>query len=112
MAGGSEGNPDPEVTRELLIGPGAQEDLREAYRWYQSQREGLGEDFLLCVEAALSDIQDHPFRYPILYRDLRRCLIRRFPYGLYYLTEDRGVYLLAALDCRRNPALWKSRLSP
>lgn len=34
----------------LVIRPEAERDVQEAYLWYEKQREGLGEDFLLCVE--------------------------------------------------------------
>lgn len=42
-------------------------ELQEAYQWYESQRKGLGEDFLLCIEAAISSIQRSPEMYPIVY---------------------------------------------
>ena len=33
----------------VIIRQQAQEDIESAYNWYEERREGLGEDFLLCV---------------------------------------------------------------
>jgi plasmid stabilization system protein ParE len=44
----------------LEFRPEAEEDLRSAYHWYESQRAGLGEQFLLCIEAALALVRDNP----------------------------------------------------
>jgi len=54
------------MTSPIRIRPEAEAELSEAYRWYEVQREGLGEDFLLCVESCLSDVRRHPELHPIV----------------------------------------------
>lgn len=93
----------------LLIRPEAQADLDEAYHWYEQQREGLGSDFLLCVEEGLEKIRRSPESYPLVHKELRRMLIRRFPYGLFYLVEGERIVLVAAFHARRDPKQWQSR---
>ena len=93
----------------LLIRPEAQADLDEAYHWYEQQREGLGSDFLLCVEEALEKIRRTPGLYPLVYKELRRMLIRRFPYGLFYLVEEEMIVVVAVFHARRDPKQWESR---
>ncbi|MEW6357062.1 MAG: type II toxin-antitoxin system RelE/ParE family toxin [Planctomycetota bacterium] len=97
------------MTYSLVIRPEAEEDLRQAYHWYEEQREGLGEDFLLCVEAALTAIQESPLRYPAIHRDMRRILVRRFPYGVFYCVRRHEVSVLAVFHCRRHPRGWQRR---
>ncbi|HYA42971.1 MAG TPA: hypothetical protein VEF34_16825 [Syntrophobacteraceae bacterium] len=46
--------------RRLIIRPEAEADIQEAYHWYETQREGLGSDFLLCVEDGLEKIKKNP----------------------------------------------------
>jgi len=46
-------NKRTQVTLPLIIRPEAEEDLSESYGWYERQRPGLGDEFLLRVEAAL-----------------------------------------------------------
>ena len=45
------------MSRRLVIRPAAESELSEAYRWYEAQRQGLGSEFLVSVEAALALIQ-------------------------------------------------------
>lgn len=68
----------------LLIRPEAEADIEEAYRWYERQRSGLGSDFLLWVEEGHDKIQKNPEMYRVVHRNVRRLLIRRFPYGIFY----------------------------
>ena len=93
----------------LLLRPEAQADLHEAYHWYEQQREGLGSDFLLCVEEALEKIRRTPELYPVVHKELRRMLIRRFPYGLFYLVEEEMIVVVAVFHARRDPKQWQPR---
>lgn len=56
------------MKRQILIRPEAEVEIEEAYRWYEEQRDGLGSDFLLCVEEGLEKIRKAPDMYPIVYR--------------------------------------------
>ena len=93
----------------VLIRPEAEADLDEAYRWYEQQREGLGADFLLCFEEALEQIRLTPEIYPIVYKQVRRGFIQRFPYGLYYLLESNTIVVMAVFHVSRDPRRWHSR---
>ncbi len=64
--------------------PAAADDVRRAYAWYEQAREGLGEEFLAEVRATMERVLSAPSSYPILHRQTRRALIRRFPYGLFF----------------------------
>jgi toxin ParE1/3/4 len=75
----------------LRLRPEAEADLQEAYRWYEGQRSGLGDDLLLCVEAALQVLQDNPNQFPEVYKEVRRLVLRRFPYSIFYLSRSESV---------------------
>ncbi len=61
------------------------------------------------MEAALSQIKRHPDASPVVHRQIRRALLRRFPYGVFYLLEDTRILVLAVFHAKRSPALWKKR---
>ena len=84
------------------------DEVDEAYAWYQ-QRAGLGEDFLSAVQEVLDRIQQNPQMYGVVYRDVRRGLLRRFPYGVFYRVETNRVLILAVYHSRRDPQGWQSR---
>lgn len=97
------------MTYALLLRPEAEAEVEEAYRWYERQREGLGADFLLCVEEALENIRRAPKTYPIVHKQIHRLLIRRFPFGVFYLAEGQVIVVLAVFHAHRAPRQWQSR---
>lgn len=94
----------------VLIRRDAEEDLTEAFRWYEERREGLGGEFLLCIDAVLESISRHPSFYSVVHRQVHRALVRRFPYGVFYLTEDNRVVVVAVMHAKRAPSKWKDRV--
>ena len=97
------------MSRRLIIRPEAEAELAEAYRWYETHRPGLGEDFLLCVDARLASIQRNPALYPTVHKKVRRALVRRFPYGVFYVSERDTIAVIAIMHLGRSPERWRRR---
>jgi plasmid stabilization system protein ParE len=97
------------VKYRLIIRPEAEDDLKEAYSWYEDKRTGLGRDFLLQVDAGLNFIARNPTIYTIEYKETRKHLIKRFPYKIIYLVEKDQIKVLAVIHGSRRPALIKKR---
>jgi plasmid stabilization system protein ParE len=83
--------------------------MADAAIWYEEQSAGLGHQFLDEAMACLSVIAETPLVYPIVHRNTRRALIRRFPFGIYYRTNASAVMVVAIMHGSRNPQRWKSR---
>jgi plasmid stabilization system protein ParE len=94
---------------QLLVRPAAAADIEEAYRWYEQQKAGLGEEFLLAVDSILRDIVAHPTTYPLIHREARRALLRRFPYVVFFRSYGEIIIVLACMHGRRDPSRWKGR---
>ena len=90
--------------------PEAAADLDEAVDWYESQRLGLGLEFLAEAQRLTERIASSPLQFPILYRDARRALLRRFPYAFFFRATDDSVLIIAVADLRREPSRWRRRL--
>ena len=95
------------MKKQIIIRPEAEADIQDAFLWYEQQRNGLGNDFLLCVEEALSIIRRNPEMYPRVHKNVYRSLIRRFPYGVFYIIEEDRIVILAVFHAKRNPKQWK-----
>jgi len=93
----------------LIIKPLAEIDAKEAMLWYNDKLEGLGREFLLSLDAKINAIQRNPKQFPIKYKNIRRALIDRFPYGIFYIIENETVYIIAIIHTKRNPTTWKKR---
>ena len=95
----------------LILRPEAEEDLLDAYRWYDEQVPGLGPRFLEAVERALGQIERNPELYSVVYEGVRRALISTFPYGIYYSLEAERSVVHAVIHSSRHPRVWQERAS-
>ena len=99
------------MSLELILEPPAIADLTDAISWYKQTRLGLEAEFRLCVEEVIERIHRYPEAYPILTRRLRRALLLRFPYGIFYLSEHCQIRVVAILHTSRDPREWRRRHS-
>lgn len=84
------------------------EFLRAAAR-YESQRSGLGVEFISEVERCIALAAKQPQLCAIIHKNTRRMTMRRFPYSIYFRTEPRRIVVLAVFHGSRDPAIWKAR---
>ncbi len=87
----------------------ARRELDEAGDWYEQERPGLGLEFFGEIERLLSLIAAEPQQFPVVYRDLRKAVARRFPYCIYFREKPRRIVVLAVFHSARNPAIWQQR---
>ena len=85
-------------------------DIKVAYDWYESQRIGLGEDFLLTLEESYAKIARTPKIYQLVYKIVRRKLVRRFPYGIFFVIKTDTIIVLAVMHTKRKPSEWHKRI--
>jgi len=88
----------------------AQQELDEAVSYYNGQVAGLGDAFLLEAVAAIERIRQFPDAWHPLGENLRRCRLRRFPYGLIYHADGTGILIVAVAHTHRRPDYWRDRL--
>lgn len=93
----------------IVFEPEVEAEVDEAYHWYERQCRGLGEGFLAAVRAALDRIQLNPEIHAVVYREVRRALVRRFPYAIYYRIEPDRIAVVAIHHGKRDPKRWQSR---
>jgi plasmid stabilization system protein ParE len=84
-------------------------DVIDALTWYRERGLELGEEFLRALDSCIATIQRLPESHPIVYRDIRRALMNRFPYGVFYVREGNVITVLACFHAKRNPTTWKER---
>jgi plasmid stabilization system protein ParE len=81
-------------------------DLGAGFDWYDEQRSGLGEDFLSVVRATLKGIELHPEMFVSVHGEVRRAIVSRYPFAIFYLVEPKRVVVLRLLHTARDPSLW------
>lgn len=93
----------------------AELEAAEAAIWYDDQRAGLGDDFLTELRHALDRVRDRPAELSRLElyhgrHDVRRCLLKRFPYLVIFVCRPDEVVVVAISHARRRPLYWIERL--
>jgi len=87
-----------------------EQDIAAASEFYEKQSEGLGQYFMDSIFADIESLH----LYAGIHADhfgYHRLLAKRFPFAIYYRTEENLVLVYAILDCRRNPTFIWQRLS-
>jgi len=98
------------MAAEFIVAPEAEEDIAEAYAWYERQRVGLGEDFLSRVDACIQGICRAPQVHAIIHENYRRGLVRKFPYAVFYEFAEDLVTVYCVFHTSRDPEKWRQRL--
>ena len=81
-------------------------DLAAGFGHYEEQTEGLGEKFLATVDSAFDAIERYPQMFVQVHGEVRRALVSRFPYAVFYRVECKRVVVLTVLHTARDPKLW------
>ena len=97
------------MKRRTFVRPEAQNDIREAAQWYEEREVGLGVRFVREVRASLERIADERLTFQIIEQDVRRALLHKFPYSIYFVSDRDAVPVIAVLHQHRRPGTWKSR---
>lgn len=96
------------MSRTVVVRPRAEADIAEAQAWYNAQRDGLGDDL---AEAAIAGLATPAVTPREAYPGVRRVLIGRFPYSVFYAETPDRIAVIAVYHGRRDPARWQERVA-
>jgi len=94
----------------LVVRPEAELDAHEAGVWYEAEQRGLGLRFLAEASAAFARIEEGPLQFPLVLGGVRRAILHRFPFGVFFVLEDDVATVLAITHLHRHSKAWQSRL--
>ena len=86
-------------------------EFAEAVQFYKQRGRDLGRRFSRETRSAIQKIVDHPKRWRVIEEDVRRCLVRVFPYSVLYTIEDGYILIVAIAHGKRQPGYWRHRLA-
>lgn len=98
------------MSYEIIVRPEAAREVQEAFDWYEDKSEGLGLEFLRAADACMASIKRKPLASPTMYQDIRRALLRKFPYVLFYMVKEERIIVLACFHAKRDPIDWMRRV--
>jgi toxin ParE1/3/4 len=96
----------------VLILAEAEHDLDDAFIWYEMNQIGLGKRFFQSVDESVQFLSEDPFMFAEIYNGLRRSLIKKFPYGIYYkvILESKEIQIVGVLHFGRDLKILRRRV--
>ncbi|MDX6559674.1 MAG: hypothetical protein QOF72_2723 [Blastocatellia bacterium] len=88
----------------------ARRELNEAVHYYNAQRVLLGEEFRDEAWETVRRIKEFPQAWHPLGGSIRRCQMRRFPFGVIYEPTELEIVIIAIAHLHREPEYWRTRL--
>jgi len=98
------------VGHPVVFTQAARGELIEAQDWYEREVTGLGRRFRQAIDAVVQRTSQNPLQFPVVFKNVRRAPLRRFPCSLFFVIEEDGVVLvIACFHASRNPVRWQER---
>jgi toxin ParE1/3/4 len=96
---------------DILLTSESEKDIDDSFFYYESQKNGLGLDFISQLQIAFTKISNSPNLYKKRYKNLRTIFLHRFPFTVYYKVEiaQKTCIIVAVLHFKRNPTILKTR---
>src|SRR2546430_11217291 len=88
----------------------ARAEFDEAHDWHEQQKPGLGDQFAERVQEVLDRISPTPEMHQCIHKDVRRAIVRGFPYSVLYRVKTNKISVVAVFHAKRDPAIWQRRV--
>ena len=88
----------------------AREEVSDAYLYYENQKLGLGDNFLENLDDIFNLILDNPNLYPKDFEEVRKALLKKFPFTIYYEIVEEQIFVYSVFHQSRNPENWRQRM--
>ncbi len=102
MGGSEKKLPEEEMSFKIVFSDKADSDFNKIAYWYKSIREGLDDEFILCLEIEIEVVKRNPLLFEKIYENVRKTVLHRFPYNLYYIVEEDKIVVLAIAHQKRS----------
>ena len=93
----------------LRIAALAEDELRAAKDWYEEQAPGTGRRLVEAIDGLLERVRENPRLFPVVHLDIRRAIVPRFPYGVFYRDQPDAILVVGIVHMHRHPDTWMRR---
>jgi len=93
----------------VIFTQAARAELIQAQDWYEGEVPGLGRRFRQAIDTLAERMSANPRQFPVVFKSVRRALLRRFPYALFFVLEEQTLFVIACFHASRDPLQWQRR---
>jgi toxin ParE1/3/4 len=97
------------VSLPVVLRAEAEAEFDDAFDFYDGRKAGLGAEFVAEVQKVFDRVSANPLVHQEVFADIRKGVVNRFPFCVYYRPHSDRVEVLAVLHTSRDPSVWQSR---
>ncbi len=94
----------------IVLRSEAEAEFDEAFDWYDGRGTGLGRAFAAAVQSVFNSISTQPLMHAVVLADIRKAVVRRYPYCVYYRPHQDRIEVLSVFHTSRDPSIWQGRV--
>lgn len=85
-------------------------DFDNSYHFYYKDNPKIADDFFLAINRGFNSIKQNPTTFPFIHKKVRKYVVKKFPFVIYYRVIDSIIQIIAIFHTNRNPEIWNDRL--
>lgn len=93
----------------MIILPFAETDIKETVSYFKEVSDALDSDIILEIDSSFFEIFSNPTAFPIAKYDIRKFVMAKFPFCIYFIDREEALYILSVFHDKRNPRDWQRR---
>ncbi len=94
---------------QIEITPIARAELVAESDYFERNKKGEGKAFAAVVRSRLKRIAFNPKLHAVVFLDVRKTVLKKYPFCLYYYIDGNNVVVISVFHTSRDPAIWQSR---
>lgn len=88
----------------------AETELDDAVEYYAQQKTNRSTSFIIALDGLIQHVLEHPYMFPKVKNELRKAVLKGFPYNIIYEIHHPDVILILAIaHQRKDPKRWIDR---
>lgn len=96
------------MRRQIVFRRQAEDEVLDVRQWYESRSPGLGRQFGQALAGLVERVADNPLAFPRVHHDIRRAVLSRFPYAVFFRLDGDDIVVLA-IHGRQHPMRWQTK---
>ena len=84
----------------------AEVDFDKSYEFYYEDSPKVADTFFKRINISFENIKQNPKSFPVAHKDVRKYVVKKFPFVIYYRIADTVIQIIAIFHTSRNPEIW------
>ncbi|HNQ26498.1 MAG TPA: type II toxin-antitoxin system RelE/ParE family toxin [Aquaticitalea sp.] len=92
------------MSYKIINRPFVRQDIKDAVDYYKKISPKLAKEFIQRIREAKKNILQNPMGDDVMYKNIRMCMLRQFPYHIHYIVEEQNktIVILAVFFAKRG----------